>query len=101
MLARFTQVDYDREMALIVVREEEGGEREVGVCRYIRLPDNKTCEYAIVLADAWQEKGLGREMMRFLIDVARSRGLETMVGWVLGSNSGMLRLCKELGIPPP
>jgi len=97
MLARFTQVDYDREMALVAIREEAGVEREVGVCRYIRLPDNKTCEYAIVLADEWQGKGLGREMMRFLIDVARSRGLETMVGWVLASNSGMLRLCSELG----
>ena len=97
MLARFTQIDYDREMALVAVREESGGEREVGVARYIRMPDGKTCEYAIVLADEWQGRGLGRRLMTAIIEVARDRGLETMVGWVFASNTGMLRLCAELG----
>jgi acetyltransferase len=97
MLARFTQIDYDREMALVAVLEEAGGEREIAVCRYITLPDGKSCEYAIVIADAWQGKGLGRLLMTALIDVARSRGLETMIGWVLATNTPMLRLDAELG----
>jgi len=97
MLARFTQIDYDREMALIALVEASGKEREVGVCRYVTLPDGKTCEYAIALADDWQGKGLGRTMMGRLIEVARSRGLETMEGHVLSTNEPMLRLCAKLG----
>jgi len=97
MLARFTQIDYDREMAFVAVQEKDGVEREVAVCRYITLPDGESCEYAIVIADAWQGRGLGRRMMGALIDVARSRGLKKMIGWVLAGNAAMLRLCNELG----
>jgi acetyltransferase len=97
MLARFTQIDYDREMALVAVLEEHGAEREIAVARYITMPDGKTCEYAIVIADAWQGRGLGRILMSAIIETARARGLETMVGWVLASNTAMLGLCAELG----
>ncbi|HEX7403782.1 MAG TPA: GNAT family N-acetyltransferase, partial [Usitatibacter sp.] len=97
MLARFTQIDYDREMAFIALAGDPGGEREIGVGRYATLPDGKTCEYAIVLADEWHGKGLGRILMSRLIEVASSRGLETMVGDVLASNEPMLRLCAKLG----
>jgi acetyltransferase len=97
MLARFTQIDYDREMALVAVRQENGAARQVGVARYIRLPDAKTCEYAIVVGDEWQRRGLGRHLMAALIDIARQRGIETMEGRVLASNNRMLELCAELG----
>jgi acetyltransferase len=97
MLARFTQIDYDREMALVAITQEGGREREVGVCRYIRMPDGRSCEFAIVVADDWQGKGLGRRMMQRLIEVARERGLESMVGWILASNDEMLDLCRRLG----
>jgi acetyltransferase len=97
MLARFTQIDYDREMAFIALAGGPGDEREVGVGRYATLPDGESCEYAIVVADAWQGKGLGRIMMQRLVEVARSRGLKSMAGYVLASNEPMLRLCAKLG----
>ena len=97
MLARFTQIDYDREMAFIAVEGEPSREREVGVCRYIALPDGQTCEYAIVVADEWQARGLGRRMMARLMEVAAQRGLKTMVGYVAADNAGMLDLCAALG----
>jgi acetyltransferase len=97
MLARFTQIDYDREMAFVALAGDPAQPCEVGVGRYATLPDGKTCEYAIVLADAWHARGLGQIMMRRLVEVARSRGLETMVGDVLASNEPMLRLCAKLG----
>ncbi len=97
MLARFTQIDYDREMALIVTVERSGREVELGVCRYITNPDGASCEFAIVVADEQQGRGLGRRMMMQLIDVARTRGLQTMIGHVMGSNRGMLSLCQSLG----
>ena len=97
MLARFTQIDYDREMALIAVTTQDGQETEVGVARYITLPDGETCEYAIVVADEWQHRGLGRRMMERLIAIAASRGMKTMFGSILNDNAGMLDLCSRLG----
>jgi acetyltransferase len=97
MLARFTQIDYDREMAFIAVDETSGIEHEVGVARYMVLPDGKSCEFAIVVADTWQGRGLGHRMMQRLIEVARSRGVEEMIGWVLTSNSAMLEMVQNLG----
>ena len=97
MLARFTQIDYDREMALVAVENDAGRTREVGVARYIRLPDGESCEYAIAIADEWQGRGLGYAMMKRLIEVARERGIHHMLGWVLSRNSSMLKMCGELG----
>jgi acetyltransferase len=97
MLARFTQIDYDREMALVAIAGEGDGEREVAVCRYVRLVDGRSCEFAIAVADEWQGRGLGTHMMRRLIDAARERGIESMVGWVLGTNAPMVELCRRLG----
>ena len=97
MLVRFTQIDYDREMAFVATIQRDGREVEVGVCRYITNPDGVTCEYAIVVADDWQRRGLGRRMMGQLIEVARRRGLEAMVGHVMNGNLGMLELCQQLG----
>ncbi|MGA0024642.1 MAG: GNAT family N-acetyltransferase [Burkholderiales bacterium] len=97
MLVRFTQIDYDREMAFIATVQRDGAETEIGVCRYVTNPDGQTCEFAIVIADDWQHRGLGRRMMTQLIEVARSRGLGAMIGHVLSSNRGMLALCESLG----
>jgi acetyltransferase len=97
MLARFTQIDYDREMAIVAIDSKEGRDREVAVARYIRMPDGKTCEYAVVVADAWQNRGLGRRMMARLIEIAREGGLKRMTGQVLASNASMLQLCEKLG----
>jgi len=96
-LARFTQIDYDREMALVAIDPSGGREREAGVCRYVCLPDGHACEFAIVVADAWQGRGLGRRMMERLIAVARERGIDRMVGYVLAENTGMLELAARLG----
>jgi acetyltransferase len=90
MLSRFTQIDYDREMAFVAVCEEGGREVEIGVARYVTNPDWQTCEFAIVVSDAWQGRGLGRRMLERLIEVARLRGLKSMVGHVLAGNPGML-----------
>jgi acetyltransferase len=97
MLARFTQIDYDREMAFIATMEKDAREVEIAVCRYITNPDGDSCEFAIVIADEWQRRGLGRRMMAALIDVARGRGLRQMIGHILTQNRGMLSLCAELG----
>jgi len=97
MLAQFTQIDYERQMAFIATVEEGGVEREIGVARYVIDQDGESCEFAIVVADEWQRRGLGRRMMTLLIEVARSRGLREIVGLVLADNYPMLGLCRALG----
>ncbi|HEX2650150.1 MAG TPA: bifunctional acetate--CoA ligase family protein/GNAT family N-acetyltransferase [Burkholderiales bacterium] len=94
LLVRFTQIDYDRDMALIAV-EESGA--AIGICRYATNPDGESCEFALVVADAWKRRGLGRRLMRSLIEVARERGLKTMIGHVLAENHAMLAFCASLG----
>jgi acetyltransferase len=98
MLARFTQIDYDREMALVAVLNEATAEaRILGVARYVSNPDRQSCEFALTVADAWQRRGIGRQLMQRLMTVARDRGIEIMEGEVLSHNSKMLRLCENLG----
>ena len=97
MLVRFTQIDYDREMAFVATVARDGGEAEIGVCRYVANPDGASCEFAVVIADDWQRKGLGRRMLALLVDTARARGLRSMIGHVLAENRGMLQLCQSLG----
>ena len=97
MLARFTQIDYDREMALIAVVDVNGRETEIGVARYITNPDARSCEFAIVVADNWQRQGIAHRLMQQLIETARSHALQMMEGEVLANNHEMLKLVTKLG----
>ncbi len=97
MLARFTQVDYDRELALVALDDSSGTDCIVGVARYVANWDKESAEYAIALADAWQGRGLGYAMMKMLIECARRRGFKRLVGSVLANNQAMLGLDKALG----
>jgi acetyltransferase len=108
MLARFTQVDYDREMALIGVVNEHGDdgihgahvtgrEKQVGVARYVINPDGTSCEFAVVVAEDWKGRGFARHLMTQLVALARERGLVTMEGQILTENTRMLDLARSLG----
>lgn len=98
MVVRLTQIDYDREMAFVAtVANDEGGESEIGVCRYAVNPDGESCEFAVVVADDWQHRGLARRLMGTLIDAARAKGLAYMNGIFLASNERMLRFVQSLG----
>lgn len=106
MLAKFTLIDYDREMALVAVFKERSAvadgqftetERIVGVSRYITNPDQSSCEFALVVADDFSGKGLGSRLMLSIMDVAREKGLAEIDGLVLANNPGMLKLMKSLG----
>jgi len=96
-LVRLTQIDYDREMAFLAITEEEGREIEIGVARYATNPDGESCEFAIVVADTWQGKGLARRLMGVIIDTARSRGLKYMNGDFLAENRRMIQFVSSLG----
>ncbi len=97
MLVRFTQIDYDREMALIGVMQENGQDQQVGVARYMTRPGGDSCEFAIVVADRVRSRGIGSRLMSSLMRNARARGLRLMEGEVLTANTRMLALVKSLG----
>ncbi len=97
MLVRFTQLDYNRELALIAVMEKAGIEVELGVARYVMNPDGKSCEFALVVADEWQHRGIGSQLMTHLLEAARERGFSSMDGEILADNQKMLELVKGLG----
>jgi acetyltransferase len=106
MLARYTLIDYDREMALVAVCKERAPdgngeftetERMIGVSRFIANPDLSSCEFSLVVADEFSGQGLGSRLMLSIMDVARNKGLTEIDGLVLAKNTGMLKLMKSLG----
>jgi len=97
MAVRLTQIDYSREMALIAVTVEQGQEVELGVARYTTNPDGDTCEFALVVADSMQGKGLGQKLMVALMEAARADGLTAIKGEILSNNHKMLKLMIRLG----
>jgi acetyltransferase len=96
-LDRMTHIDYERHMAFAVTTSSEGAERFVAVGRYIVAAGERSAEFALVIADAWQRKGIGRQLVEVLLEHARDAGLGEMVGVVLATNVAMLRLARSLG----
>lgn len=96
-LQRLTQVDYARDMALAATVMLEGQETLIGVARYALEPDDHSCEFALVIADAWQGRGIGRRMLEKLVAVAAARGVRRIYGDTLATNRAMLGLAKALG----
>ncbi len=94
MAARLSQIDYDREMAFVVI--EPSGEL-CGVVRIIADPDNDEAEYAIMVRSDMKGRGLGYRLMTEILDHAKKRGLRKVFGDVLRENGPMLRMAEELG----
>src|SRR5205823_4705677 len=95
MLARFTQVDYDREMALVAIDDAGGTEVIVGVARYTMNPGHESAEFAVVVGDAWQRRGVGPMLMERLVACAKARGLRRLEGSVLRGNRNMLKFATQ------
>ena len=96
--ARFTQIDYDREMVMVLTEGGLPGHTPIyAVVQISADPDNEKAEYAILVRGDVTGMGLGVFLMRRIIDYARSRGLHEIYGDVLRENVTMLKLCKILG----
>ena len=96
-LKKFTEPDSRNAVALIVLHSGESGEEEIGVARYMIDPDRANCEFAIVVADAWQKRGIGTSLMNALISHLQVSGVKQISGSVLKSNSAMLKFIKQMG----
>ena len=98
--ARLSQLDYDRELALLA----EGDGMALGVVHFFADPDKLRAEYAIAVRSDWKGRGVGFLLMNRLIHIARQRGIGELVGEVLRENQPMLQMCRELGfamVPQP
>jgi acetyltransferase len=93
LLARFTQLDYDRELALVALWQDE----LVAVGRYAPSADGVTAEFALTVADDWQGKGLGHALLERLCEAARAAGYKALVGHILQANAEMLELAAHVG----
>jgi acetyltransferase len=96
-LVRYTQIDYDREMAFVAVDANvEHADGEIrGIARYTRNPDGSTCEFGLAIEDTWQGRGLGHALMNAIESCARDRGIREIVGYVLKDNADMARLMRS------
>jgi acetyltransferase len=97
MLARFTQIDYDREIALVAIQETADGERMLGVARVTRERNPETGEFAVLVGDRWQGKGIGAELLLRCLKIAKEMGMKRASGIVLAENTQMLALGRKLG----
>jgi acetyltransferase len=97
MLARLSQLDYDREMALAALETRDKQERMLGVGRLSANPDGTEAEMALAVGDPWQGKGIGTLLLEKLISIAAERGLKTLWGAVLPEDKAMLALGERLG----
>ncbi len=97
MLVRLTQIDYDREIALVAMQPGPDGERMLGVGRIIATRNPRQAEFSIIVADAWQGQGIGAALLQRCLAIARDHGIEKVWGVVLAENSEMLALGRKLG----
>jgi acetyltransferase len=95
LLIRYTQIDYDREIAIIAEDEVDNRHIMMGVARLIADPYMDTAEFAIVVADPWQQQGLGTLMMDYILEIAKERNIRKVYAYVLPDNVKMLSMMKE------
>jgi acetyltransferase len=97
-IARFTQIDYDREMAFIAqMADEQGNPVTIGVSRTITRPDNAEAEFAIVISSGLKGQGLGSMLFKKSIDYTRERGTRVLKGQTMHENKGMQGLARKFG----
>lgn len=92
-LARYCQIDYEREMTFVAIADGQ----IAGEVRAVSDPDNVEAEFAVQVASAWQHRGLGRRLMDKLLDYLRTRGTAVVVGQCLQENKVMVALARRLG----
>lgn len=97
MLARHTQIDYDREMALVALHRVEGRERIVGVARMMEDPDGEEAELGISVGDPWQGLGVAATLLDLLLPIARERDVQRIWGQVFSENQAALALARQFG----
>jgi acetyltransferase len=96
-LRRHCAVDCTRELALVAIREGFPERQILGVGRLLKHPAREEAEFALLIADPWQGKGLGTEILRLLVRLGRRSGLTRIIGHILDGNLAMTRASERAG----
>jgi acetyltransferase len=99
---RLTQlcfVDYDCHIGLVAVEYDEAllEERILAIARLVKIHGTRNSDFALVVSDAFQGRGLGEALLRHLVGVARAERLERVIGVIHPENTPMIRLCRKVG----
>jgi acetyltransferase len=94
---RYCFIDYDREIAIVAERDRDGRRELLGVGRLVADPDHETAEYAVLVSDAWQNRGLGGVLTDYCLEIARGWGLRRMEAQTTADNARMLALFEQRG----
>jgi acetyltransferase len=97
LMVRFTQIDYDREIAIVGELKSPDGPKMTGVARLIADAYNESAEFAIVVADPWQNQGLGSKLTDFVLKLARKRGVKKVFAEMLSENQAMIHILEKRG----
>jgi len=98
-LERFTHIDYEKQVAIVALPKEDDKGKIVAVGRYNVLPgDPDEAEFAIVVQDDYQGRGIGAEILRHLVHIARLQGVRVIVGYILYDNSHMRAFLRKSGL---
>jgi acetyltransferase len=96
--ARLTQIDYDREMALVLAEHGQAGAAELfGIGRIVADPDNSQAEFSLTVRDDVAGEGIGTLLLQRIIDYARQRGAGEIFGHIMSENRTMLEMCGRFG----
>ncbi len=97
-LSRLCFIDYSRQIALLALKTNEAGEEEIlGIGRLIMENERNQAEFALLVSDAFQGQGLGKELLRRLVGMAATEGVDRVIGYILCDNRSMLAICSGLG----
>jgi RimJ/RimL family protein N-acetyltransferase len=97
MLARFIEADPMHAITLLAVVLHNGEESVIGMAQYVADPYPQRCEFAVVVSDAWQRNGIATQLIRNLVCIARTAGIERIEGEVLAENEPMRQLLIGMG----
>lgn len=98
LLRLLTRIDAATQIAYVALIDDRSRKQEVGVARLAMAAGAEDCEFALVVADRWQQKGIGTRLMGHLVDAARARGLRRMVSSDASDNRQMRRFADHLGM---
>ncbi len=96
-LANMTQIDYDREMAIVAIRQHNGADEIIGVTRAVSDADNIDAEFSVLVRSDLKGLGLGRRLLEKMISYTRQHGLQQLNGITMPGNRGMITLARKLG----
>jgi acetyltransferase len=97
MATRFCFVDYDRTMAIVAEIEDQYGRQLVGVGRLVADADHRNAEYAVLVADAWQSRGLGRMLTDYCLEICRTWSIDHVFAETTEDNKSMQRILQRYG----